>query len=434
MTRQGDFKQLVRERMARTGERYTTARAHVLGAHTQAADAPALQLGGMHDQTSALRDLLAAEGIDAPHTKLPPSEPLLLGLGGGIGAAVFTFQYKGELPHLYVETRCSPQFAYDLEFVRRAAAGLGLTLDVATGTTPKAAARVLDSALAAGRPALCLVDALALPNHAGMPQGALPWVVVVHEQRGDTVVVTDRSQVPLEMPRKMLDVARTMFVKGKGAVATLVAAPSPRGALDKGIETGIRYCIAELAGREVRTGFAGNFGIRALEKWIGDIERGGKNGWRTRFAAGKSLAAALRQAYGWVETSGTGGGGFRPMYAAFLREAAVATGNAEFATVAARYDALGDSWTGLFTDLMPGGTPLGEMRRHLDERGAAVRRGAPREELAAHDAALKALVDRCDPFPGDAESTYGALGEGLRDIVDDERAAVAALSDALQPQ
>lgn len=229
MTRQGDFKQLVRERMARTGERYTTARAHVLGAHTQAADAPALQLGGMHDQTSALRDLLAAEGIDAPHTKLPPSEPLLLGLGGGIGAAVFTFQYKGELPHLYVETRCSPQFAYDLEFVRRAAAGLGLTLDVATGTTPKAAARVLDSALAAGRPALCLVDALALPNHAGMPQGALPWVVVVHEQRGDTVVVTDRSQVPLEMPRKTLDVARTMFVKGKGAVATLVAAP-PRAA------------------------------------------------------------------------------------------------------------------------------------------------------------------------------------------------------------
>ncbi|MEP7380644.1 MAG: DUF4872 domain-containing protein [Gemmatimonadota bacterium] len=430
MTDQGDFKQLVRERMVRTGERYTTARAHVLGSHRGATDVAALAIGGVHDQTSALRDLFAAEGIDAPHTQLPPSEALLLGLGGGIGAAVFTFQYKGELPHLYVETRCSPQFAYDLAFVQRAAAGLGASLHVVTGTTSKAAARALDSALASGHPALCLLDANALPHHVGSPQGALPWVVVVHEQHGDVVVVTDRSQLTLEIPRATLDAARAAFAKGKGAVATLI--PGPVGSLEAGILTGIRYCIAELAGREVRKGFAGNFGLRALDKWIGEIVKGGKEGWRARFAPGKPLAAALRQGYGWIETSGTGGGAFRGLYADFLREAAVVTGNTQLVAVARRYDALAVAWTGLFASLMPEGTPLGEMRRQLHERMSAVRRGGSSAELAAIDSALGELVGECEPFPGDGEATYLALAKGLREIVAEERAAVAGLKDAVE--
>lgn len=128
MTEHADFKRLVRERMARTGERYTTARAHLLGADPLPSASPAATLGGQHDQTAALRDLLVAEGVDAPHTALPPTEALLLGLGGGIGAAVFTFVYAGHLPHLYLETRCSPQYAYDLAFLERAVAGLGLRL------------------------------------------------------------------------------------------------------------------------------------------------------------------------------------------------------------------------------------------------------------------------------------------------------------------
>ncbi|MBK6487027.1 MAG: DUF4872 domain-containing protein [Gemmatimonadetes bacterium] len=439
MTDQADFKQLVRERMARTGERYTTARAHIIRAHPQAApnataDATvgtALDLGGVHDQTAALHDLLAAEGIDAPHTSLPPTEALLLGLGGGIGAAVFTFQYRGELPHLYVETRCTPQFAYDLGFVQRSAAGMGITLRIATGTTSKAAARVLDSALDAGRPALCLVDAFKLPHHAGTGQGgSLPWTVVVHEQRGDTVVITDRGREPLELARATLDAARVSYTKGKGAVAT-VEATSPRP-LAEGITAGIRYCIDELAGREVRKGFGGNFGLRALDKWISEVTRTGKDGWRSRFAPGKPLAAGLRQAFGWIETSGTGGGAFRRLYADFLREASIATNDARYLDVAARYDALAASWTSLVTALLPDGTPLGDIRLRLRQRAAAIRRGASVEELREHDETIDALVARCEPFPVDAEATYEMLATGLQAIVDAERAAASQLQQLVQ--
>ena len=427
MTTHADFKRLVRERMSRTGERYTTARAHLLGSDATAQQSPALALGGVHDQTSALRDLLVAEGVDALHTQLPPSEALLLGLGGGIGAAVFTFQYKGQLPHLYVETRCTPQFAYDLAFAQRAAAGLGLSLAVGTGGTPKAAAKVLDAAMAAGRPALCLVDALKLPHHAGRTDGGtLPWLVVVHEQRGDAVVVTDRSQVTLEVPRAALEAARASYAKGKSAVATLV--PGAITNLAEGVDAGIRYCIGELAGRAVKKGFAGNFGLRALDKWIGEIERGGKEGWRVRFAAGKPLAAGLRQAYGWIETNGTGGGGFRRLYADFLREATVITGNARFADVAKRYDVLAEQWSALFVGLMPDGTPLGEMRVLLRERSAGIRRGDSRATLVERDRALDALVAKCDPYPGDAERTYRGLAEGMRAIVEAERAGAVELA------
>ncbi|MEO7965094.1 MAG: DUF4872 domain-containing protein [Gemmatimonadaceae bacterium] len=429
MTEQSDFKGLVRERMLRTGERYTTARAHVVDAHRQAAADPALALGGVHDQTAALRDLLVAAGIDVPHTNAPPSEALLLGLGGGIGAAVFTFQYQGHLPHLYVETRCTPQFAYDMNFIERAATGLGLSLEIATGTTPNAAANALDGALNGGKPALCLVDALKLPHHAGrIDGGSLPWVVVVHEQRDDMVIVTDRSQVTLTIPRTALDVARASYKKGKNAVATLRRGKG--GDLKAGVRTGIAYCVAELTGREVKKGFAGNFGLRAIEKWIGEISRSGKDGWRQRFAPGKPLAAGLCQAYGWIETSGTGGSGFRRMYAEFLRECATITGNQKFVSVAARYDAVAEQWTSLFTSLLPEGTPLGEMRRVLHERSAGIRRGESGEQLRERDRAFDALVAACDPFPVDAEATYVGLAEGLSRLLEGERAAAAALREA----
>lgn len=273
-----------------------------------------LSLGGVHDQTSALRDLLAADRIEAPHTGLPPSEALLLGLGGGIGAAVFTFQYQGHLPHLYVETRCTPQFAYDLAFVQRAAAGLGLSLTVTTATSAKAATKALDAVLAAGRPALCLVDANTLPHHAGTKgMGALPWVVVVHDQRGDMVSITDRTPVRFEISRASLDAARASYAKGKNAVASLQPGNTgslTAGKLTAGIRAGIHYCVEELAGREVKKGFGGNFGLRALDKWIAELSRKGRTvGERDLRLARRSPPGCARRTLGSRRTA-PGAGAF----------------------------------------------------------------------------------------------------------------------------
>ncbi len=58
MTARKHFKQLVRERMRKTGERYTVARRHVEGDAGQPGSA-----GGVHGDTAAFANVLANLGV-----------------------------------------------------------------------------------------------------------------------------------------------------------------------------------------------------------------------------------------------------------------------------------------------------------------------------------------------------------------------------------
>ena len=86
--------------MAQTGERYTTARRHIVGASTDSASDAAppapgqLHFPGIHPETTALRILLANANVRAPHTGEYFTEPMVFGIGGGIGAGVFSFFYE----------------------------------------------------------------------------------------------------------------------------------------------------------------------------------------------------------------------------------------------------------------------------------------------------------------------------------------------------
>ena len=63
MTEQRHLKQLVRERMARTGESYTTARRHLVGSRTA--------VPPRHRLTALLARLMLEGGEGAPHTGTP---------------------------------------------------------------------------------------------------------------------------------------------------------------------------------------------------------------------------------------------------------------------------------------------------------------------------------------------------------------------------
>lgn len=99
MTERKHFKQLVRARMAKTGERYAAARRQILHAEPEALDQPKHpfnHFAGSVPVATALRTLLAHAGVRAPHTGQPFSEAMLFGIGGGIGAGVFAFHYTKE--------------------------------------------------------------------------------------------------------------------------------------------------------------------------------------------------------------------------------------------------------------------------------------------------------------------------------------------------
>ena len=88
MTARKHLKQLVRERMRKTGEPYTVARRHIVDADTSWEFR-----GGLDGDTAAFANVLANLGVVAPHTGEPLTEAMVLGVGGGLGAGYILWEF-----------------------------------------------------------------------------------------------------------------------------------------------------------------------------------------------------------------------------------------------------------------------------------------------------------------------------------------------------
>src|SRR5262249_30947428 len=142
MTVHKHLKDLVRPRMQKTGETYTTARRHVLNQKqkTSASAAPALawHFPGNVPATTALRILLSHAGVRNPLTGEPFSEALLFVVAGGIGVGMFTFFYeKANFASFYVAGRHS--WFDDVAYCREALARFGIEPIVQESSGPKTA-------------------------------------------------------------------------------------------------------------------------------------------------------------------------------------------------------------------------------------------------------------------------------------------------------
>ncbi len=99
MTSRKHLKQLIRARMAKTGERYAAARRHIVAEQPD-------PIAGSVPASAALRLLLAHAGFKAPHTGKAPTEALAFGIGGGVGAGMFAFHSaKEDFSSFYVAGR-----------------------------------------------------------------------------------------------------------------------------------------------------------------------------------------------------------------------------------------------------------------------------------------------------------------------------------------
>src|SRR5687768_3322623 len=78
--------------MAKTGESYTTALRHVVGAAPSTNDHGYTLRGGLHPETANIANVLAHHGIQSD--KRPLSEALIFGIGGGIGAGYILWEFK----------------------------------------------------------------------------------------------------------------------------------------------------------------------------------------------------------------------------------------------------------------------------------------------------------------------------------------------------
>lgn len=262
-------------------------------ARSELAEIPVTHRPGRHCGSSAIRDLLEFHGLNL-------SEAMCFGLGSGLGITYLTMP---EGPVRYMT------HVRSLGFESRVFEALGEPFRWETYGSETEAADALDGLLDEGRPALLLTDIFHLDYFGSRTH--FPGHAIVAWKRGDTrVFITDTERPALiTVGRAELSRARFSTLPPFVHNANLYA-PSKVHA-DGVASSLVVSAIRQNAGMLLH-GDANN-GIAALDTWLRDLPR---------WVAMDDWRWAARFAYQIIEKRGTGGGGFRTMYAEFLGEAA----------------------------------------------------------------------------------------------------------------
>ncbi len=349
MPRQKNFKKLVRARAAKTGESYTAARAHFVTEPPAPATDP---------DAGALARALSAAGVVNPLTGRPYTEAFVFGLGGGIGFQYMVFAYQG-WTSVALEGRRNTLYFEKKGFIEHACARLGVPVRVQPLPSPEATGKRLRAALRGAPEVVVTLDLARLPGHT-VDGPYLPHPVTVSEDGAD-LAVAGLPAGPVTMTWPELAGARWAHAKKYGGLFLLGEpgeVPDARAAVRAAIAR-TAECLLEPSA----TSFDANFGIPGIRKWARLLTDGrDAKGWPKLFAAPGSLRTALD-----AVARGLAGAASRPLYAAFLAEAATLLDDARFAEAAAAYGELGGRWAALLERAGEPGTSAGDLAADLPD-------------------------------------------------------------------
>ena len=432
MTSDKRRKARIRARMARTGERYTTARRHVVG------DPPApirtlgyTLRGGLHPDAAAVANVLAHGGVANPDGT-PVTEAMVFGVMGGLGAGYILWEFEHDDSRMVVLGFRS-RWQYFDSGVRTALDRLGVPYEARTTTGARTATRHLDAQLEAGRPAIVWPDRQtvgywqlpsALDGHGGHP------VVVVGAER-DLVHLDDRGGAVLTVARNVLDRARDRV----GSYRNTLVDPRPdAGPIDvdrlrAAALDGVDQCL-QLRGSST------SFSLPAWRKWSRMMtDTRNAKAWPAVFADRRGLCDALLSVWEGTSALGMTGGHLRGLYAAFLREAAPLL-DIPVDAVTAELDRSAGLWTRLADVAIGDGPALTRLRdltvtirQALAADGDA---GAAEARVAGLELwDLRAALDAdCPLGDHDVEARFAEMGGLLAAIHDTEVRAMDALAAA----
>jgi hypothetical protein len=344
MTDRKHFKALVRERMRRTGERYTVARRHIEAA-------PGWELrGGLAGETAAFANVLANLGVEAGGR--PLSEAMILGAGGGLGAGYILWEFEA---HGYrtLTLGFRRQWQYPDRWARELASRLGLHAEIHETGGAKAAAVTLDAQLERGLPAIAWVDPYRL-GLRGLPSsrdgfGGPP--VVVYERVGDGYAIDDRSSAREVVPAAVLAAARARVGSYKHRLITIdpERVDLSEAQLRDAVRDGLRLQVEHLSSS------SSSFSLPAWRKWARMItDTRNAKGWPNVFADGHGIASAMASIY----TGAAGGAHLRGLYADFLDDAADLLGRPALRDAAAAWREAAAAWDVVVDTALPPGDAL----------------------------------------------------------------------------
>lgn len=349
MTQQKHLKQLVRDRMKKTGQRYAAARRSVL----QSAAAPKTpHRPGCNAGATAFRVLLAHSGHDI-------SEAMAFGIAGGIGMGVFTFCYeKEDFASFFIAGRhCWHDHTV---YLNRAAERIGATTVVKESTSPKAAEKQLREMLDAHGICTAWVDLGALP-YRGLPPSPMTsgyHLVTVYSANEKSASIGDLTDEPIEIAMKDLTAARGRIKKDKNRLLALTKVPKTLD-IKAGVAAGLQACHTGLNGMDGPANARRNFSLNALPLWAERLTAPkGNDCWEKVFPPGKRLFGGLTSVCQFIEYYGTGGGLVRPLMADFLVEAGKKLANKKLATLGQQYQQLSEDWSDLADAALPDNVPM----------------------------------------------------------------------------
>ena len=274
-----------------------------------------------HCETGVTSNLLAFYGHQV-------SEAMVFGIGGGLFFCYMPWLRLGSLP--LITFRTLPGLVF-----KRATRRLGLGIELRRFRAPGPAMAELDALLARGIPVGCLTGAWWLPYFPPALRFHFnAHNIVVYGKEGDNYLISDPvADRPVVCPAA--DLAKARFALGPmaphGKMYHVTHVP-PRLDLAPAIVKGIKDTCFSMLRLPIPVGVRGErFLARRLVGWPAKLGAETAAHW---------LGTLIRM----QEEIGTGGAGFRFIFAAFLQEAAAVLDKPALLELSNRMTAIGDHW------------------------------------------------------------------------------------------
>lgn len=389
------------------------------------------QFGGVHPETAALANVLAANQIVAPHTGRPFSEAMLFGISGGLGMGYILWEFhEHRMQHdiKVLVLAFQNNWQYPVKYYEAACGRLGLQFRIPATGSSKVAAQTLHEALARSTPLVAWVDGASMP-YLQLPdalKGHAWHFVAVCGAEGDDVLIDDLAAQPFRVGADVFAEARARIASSKHRLLVVEGSPVDLD-LAAAITEGIASCAEHLRSDSE------SFSLPAIRKWARLMtDPKNKKGWPVLFADRRGLYSTLISLFEAIELQGAPGG-LRGLYSDFLLEAAGAVHNPRLKEPAERYAALARQWGALAAEALPDTVPqfararqlLRQRQNVLLQGGEAWRTTQPLTEE------LRALRSECNlRFPLDDQeiaALFSTLQTRLQAIYQAEVEAVKAL-------
>jgi hypothetical protein len=314
--------------------------------------------GGKHAESAALKNLLAFAGVVNLQTNKPFSEALCFGIAGGIGAG---YSFCPSVPRnglgsgVWIAGR-HKSYATNAVWYQGFFDRIGAVSRITETSGKGKAYQNLLAELNEGRPVVVWCSRARLPFLSNPVDSGDLWMhtFVVHavDEKKGLAHGADRAATKVTLTLGELAEARNGICSHKNRTLTFQpprAVPIER--LRSAVRAGLKACVQELLDGKMKT-----FSLPGLEIWAKMIcNDSNQDGWgKVFFYKNGLLYCALRDVFDSIETSGTGGGLFRTLFADFLAEAADITGEAEFNALSGVYRGLAARWTELAEFALPG--------------------------------------------------------------------------------